>query len=59
MAYHKLNFTNISVSNAKKIEFKLNILFYNIHLQHEKPEKSDIGRRQFRLKQTLVPGQVI
>ena len=34
MAYNKQNFTNISVSNAKKIEFKLNLLFYNIRLQH-------------------------
>ena len=36
MAYSKLNYTNISISNAKKIEFKLNLLFYNIHLQHDK-----------------------
>ena len=35
VAYIKLNLTNISVSNAKKIEFMLNLLFYNIHLQHE------------------------
>ena len=35
VAYIKLNHTNISVSNAKKIEFMLNLLFYNIHLQHE------------------------
>ena len=27
VAYDKLNFTNISVSNAKKIEFKLNLFF--------------------------------
>ena len=35
MAYNKQNFTNISVSNAKKIEFKFNLLFYNIHMQHD------------------------
>ena len=35
MPYNKLNFTNISISNAKKIEFKLNLLFYNIHVQHD------------------------
>ena len=35
MAYHKLNFTDISVSNAEKIEFKLNLLFYNIHMQQD------------------------
>ena len=35
MVYNKLNFTNISVSNAKKIEFQLNILIYNIHMQHD------------------------
>ena len=34
VAYNKLNFTNISVSNAKKIEFKPNLLFYYIHTQH-------------------------
>ena len=48
VAYNKLllNFTNISVSNDKKIKFKLNLLFYNIHLQHE-PENSGIRRRHF------------
>ena len=35
VAFNKLNFTNILVSNAKKIEFKLNLLFYNIHMQHD------------------------
>ena len=35
MAYSKLNFTKISASNAKKMEFKLKLLFYNIHLQHD------------------------
>ena len=32
VAYNKLNFTNISISNAKKIEFELNLSFYNIHM---------------------------
>ena len=31
--YKKLNFTNISVSNAKKIDLKFNFLFSNIHIQ--------------------------
>ena len=34
VAYNKLNFNNILESNAKKIEFKLNLLLYNIHIQH-------------------------
>ena len=34
VAYNKMNCTNISVSNAKKIEFKRNLLFYNIYMQH-------------------------
>jgi len=32
---NELNFTNIAISNAKKIEFKLKILFYHIHVQHD------------------------
>ena len=35
VAYNKLNFTDISVPNAKKIEFKLKIWFYHIHVQHD------------------------
>ena len=34
VVYNKLNLNNILVLNAKKIEFKLNLLFYNIHMQN-------------------------
>ena len=34
VVYNKLNLNNILVLNAKKIEFKLNLLFYNIHMRN-------------------------
>ena len=35
LTYTKMNCTNISVSNDKKNEFNLNLLFYNMNLQHD------------------------
>ena len=54
VAYKKLNFANILVSNAKKIEFKINLLFYDYSYAAGLPENCGIGRRHFRLKQTQL-----